>query len=74
MTVCIRPLTHTDDESYVEDKSDLQEYLLNDVGCIWRGTCRHKVPMKWEFGQVYKTHIIIDCFCGYGNMATKWSH
>ena len=45
---------HVEDDSYVEDDADRQNYLLSDVGCIWRGTSRRKVPVKWEFGQVNK--------------------
>ena len=40
------------DDSYIEDESHLRDYLLSDVGVIWRGTARHKVPLTWEFGQV----------------------
>ena len=45
-------LDHTDDDSYIEDDSHRRDYLINDVGVIWRGTSRHKVPLTWEFGQV----------------------
>lgn len=43
---------HAEDDSYVEDESNIQDYLLSDVGTIWRGTCRRKLAMKWEYGQV----------------------
>ena len=42
----------SDDDSYMEDESQRRDYLLSDVGVIWRGTSRHKVPLVWEFGQV----------------------
>lgn len=40
-----------DDETYMEDVSDLKQYLLNDVGTIWRGTLTNPTPYFWEYGQ-----------------------
>ncbi len=36
----------------MENTEDLQHYLLEDVGTIWRGTASQPQPTKWEFGQV----------------------
>ena len=44
---------YTDDETYMEDVSDLKQYLLNDVGTIWRGTLNNPTPYFWEYGQVH---------------------
>ena len=48
----LQTLNCADDDSYIEDESHRRDYLLSDVGVIWRGTSRHKVPLTWEFGQV----------------------
>ena len=50
--VYLHRFNHADDDSYIEDESHRRDYLLSDVGVIWRGTSRHKVPLTWEFGQV----------------------
>ena len=54
---------YTDDDTYMEDVSDLKQYLLNDVGTIWRGTLTNPSPYFWEYGQVhisvyYIVHIL----------------
>lgn len=41
-----------DDDTYLKDEIQKQEYLLDDVGTIWRGTESHKTPLYWEYGQV----------------------
>lgn len=31
------------------------EYLLSDIGVIWRGTQNKPIPLLWEYGQVGST-------------------
>ena len=57
---------HADDDSYIEDESHRKDYLLSDIGVIWRGTSRHKVPLTWEFGQVWMVMLL----CNYTSCAT----
>ena len=56
-------LDHTDDDSYIEDESHRRDYLLSDVGVIWRGTSHHKVPLTWEFGQVCMLVQLYQVWC-----------
>ncbi len=55
LEVCVLDLSipiYPEDDTYMENAEDLQHYLLEDVGIIWRGTSSHPLPTKWEFGQV----------------------
>ncbi|XP_064598834.1 uncharacterized protein LOC135465525 [Liolophura sinensis] len=40
-----------DDSTYMEKESDLEEYVLNDVGCIYNGNSRQIGAKAWNFGQ-----------------------
>lgn len=43
---------HSDDLVYVEEEDLLNEYILNDSGCIFRGNKRQVSLKPWNFGQV----------------------
>jgi hypothetical protein len=43
----------TDDECYMKDEAALDEYILNDIGGVWRGNAYQYSPKHWNFGQVY---------------------
>ena len=45
-------LTFAEDEVYMAEESDLQEYILNENGGIWVGSHRQNRPMRWDYGQV----------------------
>ena len=47
----------TDDAVYLSDEEEREEYVLNDVGIIYRGTTKWISPKKWNFGQVSKTVV-----------------
>ena len=40
-----------EDSVYVESDEWRNEYVLNDMGAIWRGTTRSSSPCYWNFGQ-----------------------
>lgn len=48
-----------DDSTYMEKESDLQEYVLNDVGCIYNGNAREIGAKPWNFGQVTALSIFV---------------
>ena len=41
-----------DDEVYMPNTSDLEEYVLNDQGVLFLGTSSQITPFRWYFGQV----------------------
>eukprot|EP00918_Siedleckia_nematoides_P033728 GHVU01073272.1.p1 GENE.GHVU01073272.1~~GHVU01073272.1.p1 ORF type:complete len:769 (-),score=118.27 GHVU01073272.1:951-3257(-) len=41
----------TDDQVYMDDDASRQEYVLNDVGKVYRGSSRQISAKKWNFGQ-----------------------
>jgi len=48
-----------DDEVYMEDEDERQEYCLADTGIIYRGSTRRQSPKYWNFGQFEAK--ILDC-------------
>ena len=40
-----------EDSVYLESEDAKNEYVLNDMGAIWRGTTRSSSPCYWNFGQ-----------------------
>ena len=42
-----------DDEVYIEE--NVEEYVLSDIGVLWRGTQTKPDPLLWEYGQVLAT-------------------
>lgn len=42
----------TDDDSFVESSEEINDYVLNCQGVIWRGNYRQKLAMYWDYGQV----------------------
>ena len=50
--ITVHVYTAVDDDSYLESGVDRAQYVLDDVGTIWRGTAGQPQPMKWEYGQV----------------------
>lgn len=45
-------LSLPEDEVYMENDEEKQEYVMNEVGRIWQGTSRSYAPQSWNFGQV----------------------
>lgn len=43
-----------EDLTYLEDKKELEEYVLNDMGKVWCGTSKRLRYRAWNFGQVSK--------------------
>ena len=41
-----------DDDSFVESSEEINDYVLNCQGVIWRGNYRQKLAMYWDYGQV----------------------
>ena len=41
-----------DDDTYLEDESELEHCLLSDEGIIWRGTKDTPLGRRWLYGQV----------------------
>ncbi|XP_057290288.1 coagulation factor XIII A chain-like [Hydractinia symbiolongicarpus] len=41
----------TDDEVYMPNTSDLDEYVLNDQGVLFQGSSGHISPLRWYLGQ-----------------------
>ncbi|XP_055638666.1 annulin-like isoform X2 [Toxorhynchites rutilus septentrionalis] len=48
-----------DDQVYIEDKAQRDEYVMNDTTLIWRGSYNRLRPSVWKFGQ-FEKHIL-DC-------------
>lgn len=44
----------SDDLVYMPDQNDRDEYILNDMGKIWRGSANALRPVYWSYGQVRK--------------------
>jgi len=42
----------TEDDSFVENSEEIDDYVLSSQGVIWRGNNRQKLPMFWDYGQV----------------------
>ena len=40
-----------DDSVYMASEEERNEYVMMDVGAIWRGTTRYSSGMQWNFGQ-----------------------
>ena len=36
---------------YMASEEERNEYVMMDVGAIWRGTTRYSSGMQWNFGQ-----------------------
>ena len=49
----------TDDEVYMSNVQDLDEYILNDAGVLYRGNTYAVGPKKWNFGQVNTAHFAL---------------
>ena len=43
---------YLDDEVYMPNTSDLEEYILNDQGVLFQGSSSHISPLRWYIGQV----------------------
>ena len=41
-----------DDEVYMKDEAERQEYVLNDQGYVYKGHEYQPRPNPWNFGQV----------------------
>ena len=41
-----------DDTVYMSDEQKLEEYVLNDSGCLFQGQARQIGAVPWFFGQV----------------------
>uniref|UniRef100_A0A3P9IIN6 Protein-glutamine gamma-glutamyltransferase K n=1 Tax=Oryzias latipes TaxID=8090 RepID=A0A3P9IIN6_ORYLA len=55
-----------DDSVFLDDEEDRQEYVLNDVGCIYWGRVNQIEARTWNYGQVNSNN---DC----GVLVGKWS-
>lgn len=44
---------------YLEKEAEREEYVLSDVGLIWRGTAKTLRPSPWFFGQHEKN--VLEC-------------
>jgi len=42
----------SDDEVYMPNSADLEEYVLNDQGMLFQGSASHISPLRWYLGQV----------------------
>lgn len=36
----------------MENSEEIDDYVLNSQGVIWRGNYRQKLSMFWDYGQV----------------------
>lgn len=45
------PLRFPDDGVYMKDEEQLEEYVLNDNGKVWKGTFKNPKEFHWFFGQ-----------------------
>ena len=52
-------LNVADDTVYLDGEEGRQEYVMNDVGLIWRGTYNRLRPTVWKYSQFEKD--ILDC-------------
>ena len=41
----------TDDAVFLEDEDLRREYVLNETGKVWMGSCRRPEGKRWIFGQ-----------------------
>lgn len=48
-----------DDQVYLKDKLQRQEYVLTDTGLIWRGTSSRMQPSVWKYAQFEKD--VLEC-------------
>lgn len=48
-----------DDDSFVESSEEINDYVLNCQGVIWRGNYRQKLAMYWDYGQVESKKISV---------------
>ncbi len=42
----------SEDQTFMENTEEREEYVLNDAGKIWRGTHKSIEPCPWLYGQV----------------------
>jgi transglutaminase 1 len=54
-----RTAFHTEDQVFLEENEQLQEYVLADSGLIWRGSYNRLRPCVWKYAQFEKD--ILDC-------------
>lgn len=55
----------TDDQTYMSECDDLQEYVLNDHGCVYRGNAYFPKGKEWNFGQVRKIRLRFICVTSF---------
>lgn len=36
----------------MENSEEIDDYILNSQGVIWRGNYRQRLPIFWDYGQV----------------------
>jgi len=41
-----------DDDVYMESAAEREEYVLNNVGLIFRGNIQKSIPVCWNYAQV----------------------
>ena len=46
-----------DDQVYMENEVERNEYVLADFGYIWVGSARRNRGIPWTFGQVNNTFV-----------------
>ncbi|XP_052815578.1 annulin-like [Mya arenaria] len=60
-----------DDQTYMADSKLLEEYVLNDHGCVYRGSAWAPKAKEWNFGQFESgildasLHVMNMCVGGY---------
>lgn len=57
-----------DDQVYMENDTWRQEYVMNDIGKIWRGVSSNFRPCVWSYGQ-YESKVLDACM-----VLLDWSH
>ncbi|XP_066541694.1 protein-glutamine gamma-glutamyltransferase 2-like [Hoplias malabaricus] len=50
-----------DDTVYMQDEGLLREYVLNENGILYQGSCDQIIPKHWNFGQ-FEKGVVDICF------------